>query len=597
MEMGMTYSPWLVALSIGIAIAAAFAAQGYVYRVAGLPRRDRQVGVAMGALAMGTGIWTMHFVGMLAMRTAVPVRYGFGWTFWSWLLAVAASYLAFAVFLHDVNGTMRLRTRGAEAVLMAAGIVGMHYSGMRALQGVRLSYAAPWTAVAVGLALAGSIVALTAFRLPVRMPELGWFGRLMSAVGLGGTICGMHYSAMAGTRMAMTADAMTAMAVLDRGQWLAVALTGAIAAIMGMLALALLADKRAAVRLQRHSDMKYTALFEANPDLVLVLDATGVVVDANHASLEMLGYAREEMRGRRWSDIGVPVGPHGAELMPCLKAGAKGLELQARHRQGRGVRIDFTLIPMRDGDRFVGCIAVGKDVTHQREEEERMAQVEKLRVVGQLAAGLAHEIRNPVTTVKGFLQLLREKVPEKEHYFSIVLDELDRIERITNELLVMAKPQFPNFEEHDVRLLVQETLTLMTAQANLRNIELSTAYGVDIPSVRCDGGRLKQAFVNLVKNALEATPEGGRVCVSVAREQDEVVVEVRDTGPGIPDDVLQHLGVPFYTTKPNGTGLGLTVTQRILQDHDGRLEFTSIPGQGTRARVHLPIGVAVSTAV
>lgn len=225
------------------------------------------------------------------------------------------------------------------------------------------------------------------------------------------------------------------------------------------------------------------------------------------------------------------------------------------------------------------------------EENEPRAELEreKLSMAGMLAAGIAHEIRNPLTSLRGFLQLTADKA--KPEYTAIMLSEVDRINEIVTELLELAKPKETAFEERDLPTLLEQTVTLLEAQANLSNVTLAMEPSAsELPPiiVTCEENKLKQVFINLIKNAVEASAGGGAIRIAVRESDGQAVIEVADTGSGLPSEDLEQLGQPFYTTKEHGSGLGLMVCRRIVQDHGGTMAFRSEAGEGTVVTVRLP---------
>lgn len=228
-----------------------------------------------------------------------------------------------------------------------------------------------------------------------------------------------------------------------------------------------------------------------------------------------------------------------------------------------------------------------RDVTQKKEEQSLLLQMEKLRVAGQLAAGIAHEIRNPLTAIKGFLQLLRTQ--NKDQYWGIIGEEINRIEDIVTELLVLAKPSKAQVQEADINQTLRQMVTLLEPQANLQNIVFQTDYRAEHSVVLCDENQLKQAFINYLKNSFEAMPSGGMVQIRTDNAGDHLQIEFIDTGAGIPADKLKNLGDPFFTTKESGTGLGFMVSKKIIEDHNGQLAVSSVVGEGTVIRVRLPV--------
>ncbi len=231
-----------------------------------------------------------------------------------------------------------------------------------------------------------------------------------------------------------------------------------------------------------------------------------------------------------------------------------------------------------------------RDITGQKATEEMLRKSEKLKTAGQLAAGIAHEIRNPLTSLKGFSKLLRHaSEAQAERYYRIMEGEFDRIELILGELLVLAKPHATSFKPWDVRLIVQEVVDLLNSQAILNDVVIHTEIAAQDGVIPCEKNQLKQVIMNIVKNAIESMADGGELKVRVWQESEAVHVSVTDQGVGISEDMLPKLGEPFYTTKEKGTGLGLMVSYQIIEEHGGTLAFASRPGAGTTVTIRLPL--------
>lgn len=258
---------------------------------------------------------------------------------------------------------------------------------------------------------------------------------------------------------------------------------------------------------------------------------------------------------------------------------------------GRPHWFETTLRAIRDEQgELLQVVGISRDVTDRKEAEQMVMNTEKLAAVGQMAAGIVHEIRNPLTSLIGFTQLMQE-LPAEDHSqrLAIMRGELNRIEAILNELLVLAKPQVMHIRRTDLRLLLSEVITLLTAQAAIRNVIFTIPDLVELPLVDCDPNQLKQVFINFIKNSIEAMPQGGTVTLNLSTVPDGVCVECADDGPGMPDDRVQRLGTPFYSTKEKGTGLGFMVSRKIIESHRGRIHVESEVGVGTTIQVILPV--------
>ncbi|MFE8700680.1 MASE3 domain-containing protein [Cytobacillus sp. FJAT-54145] len=249
----------------------------------------------------------------------------------------------------------------------------------------------------------------------------------------------------------------------------------------------------------------------------------------------------------------------------------------------------ITLKPVIVNQEVVEVIGSCIDITKLKRTEALLQKSEKLAVVGELAAGLAHEIRNPLTTLKGFTQLIdSQKGETNRSYIELMLSELDRIEMITNEFMAVAKPQAITFQEHDLIKIVKQIVAFSAPQALLNNIEIKEYYLTEYSDIICDINQIKQVFINLVKNAIEAMPNGGSLKIIVENQNDQIVIQIKDSGVGVPKDILPRLGEPFYTLKEKGTGLGLMVSYRIIESHQGTIAFESEEHVGTTVKITLP---------
>jgi two-component system sporulation sensor kinase A len=248
--------------------------------------------------------------------------------------------------------------------------------------------------------------------------------------------------------------------------------------------------------------------------------------------------------------------------------------------KGNGIFTEFVGIPTT----YLGKDALQviiRDITERKQAEALMLQSEKLSVAGQLAAGIAHEIRNPLTAIKGFFKLLEREMEEKKEYFHIIESELSRIELILSELLLLAKPHQVYIHEVSVHTLLKDVATLLETQAIMNNVWFDLKLNADYPMFKCDENQMKQVFINLIKNGIEAMPNGGTIFIDTKEEEEEVVIRLRDEGTGIPEDIIARLGEPFFTTKSTGTGLGLMITFNIIKNHYGKIHVTSEVNKGT----------------
>jgi len=221
---------------------------------------------------------------------------------------------------------------------------------------------------------------------------------------------------------------------------------------------------------------------------------------------------------------------------------------------------------------------------------EELRQKEKLAVIGQMAAAIGHEIRNPLSSLKGFTQLQQERYPNTNDFYPIMIQEIDRINSIVNDLMYLGKPRSIQFEKASIEEIIAYTLSITQQQAESQKVTVETIMEGPLPPLDCDEKQLKQVFINLIKNAIESMLEGGRVKISVkVLGKNKMSVSIQDEGNGIADEDILNLGEPFFTTKKDGTGLGLMVTNQIIKDHQGEMKIESIIDKGTKVNVTLPI--------
>jgi signal transduction histidine kinase len=252
------------------------------------------------------------------------------------------------------------------------------------------------------------------------------------------------------------------------------------------------------------------------------------------------------------------------------------------------INVSVTYSPIRDGKgNLVAVTSITRDISERKRTDELLRRSDKLSMVGQLAAGIAHEVRNPLTSIKGFIQLFQEKInPE---YVQVMLSELDRIELIITEFLSLAKPHATYFKKKGLEGIIKSTLAIVETQAIMKGIEVKTTWADITPFIHCDENKLKQVLINILKNGMEAMPMGGKIYIQLHQEQQHVHIRIIDEGCGISEQRLQKLGEPFYSSKEKGTGLGLMICFKIIEEHNGRIEIESKEGKGTAVNIILPV--------
>jgi len=232
-----------------------------------------------------------------------------------------------------------------------------------------------------------------------------------------------------------------------------------------------------------------------------------------------------------------------------------------------------------------------EDIIVQKETAEKLASL------GTIAAGLAHEIKNPLVSIKTLAQLLPERFDDPEfrnHFANIAINEVDRIGSIVSDLLDFAKSSEPKIESFDMARVIGDTLLMLFPQLTPKGIIVKKRFAEGLPLIRGDHSQLKQVLLNLLINSMEAMPHGGKITVDVFKDEDVIhgnrlIVRVMDTGTGVREEDKIHLFEPFFTTKGGGTGLGLSICRKITEKHNGEITIESVHNQGTTVTLTLPL--------
>lgn len=323
---------------------------------------------------------------------------------------------------------------------------------------------------------------------------------------------------------------------------------------------------------------------------VLIIDKNLKIKEVNHALTEILHVDRAEIIGENIDEIFKPHA-HQRFAQWVIERGESGHYVT----EVGGKWSTVSTKPIYIEGELWGAIAVVRDLTQYKALEDELSKREALASVGQLAAGMAHEIRNPLTSIKGFIQLLREQTRTKtaETYFHVILGEIERIDGLINDVLVLARYRDDQMVSEDFQVIeeVIGVIRLLEPELNRRGISIQLKVDTTATWIHGYRARIKQVFLNLIKNALEALVERGTgIYVHVFSTINQVVVSVEDDGVGISDEVKAQLFVPFFTTKSEGTGLGLSTSQRIVSDHGGEIYADdSAQYGGARFEVRLPL--------
>lgn len=323
---------------------------------------------------------------------------------------------------------------------------------------------------------------------------------------------------------------------------------------------------------------------------ILTTDRQGRITFVNPAGEEILELEFDGLRGKPLEKIFPAMGERAVRGQSFRR------ETSWRTPAGKQRLLGFALTPLRDPEgRRLGTIAVFQDLTGLRELEERAARSERLAVVGELAAGLAHELRNPLASIFGAIEMLsQEERSEAQPLFRIVMRETERLNRLVSEFLAYATPASPKVRRVEIAELLDSTLEVLALDPAARGLEIER--DLEVAWAMADEDQLRQVIWNLVLNAAQASPADGRIRVHCAQEDGDVLLYVEDEGCGIPPHLREKIFDPFFTTKEAGSGLGLPMIHRVVESLGGAIVVKSEVGVGTRFSIRLPRAVEVREA-
>ncbi|WGD73823.2 two-component sensor histidine kinase KinC [Bacillus subtilis] len=367
-------------------------------------------------------------------------------------------------------------------------------------------------------------------------------------------------------------------------------------------------EKQQLVKKMKDNEWKYKQLSEEKnrimdnlQEIVFQTNAKGEITYLNQAWASITGFSISECMGTMYNDYFINEKHVADHINTQIQNKASSGMFTAKYVTKNGTifwgEVHYKLYYDRD-DQFTGSLGTMSDITERKEAEDELIEInerlaresQKLSITSELAAGIAHEVRNPLTSVSGFLQIMKTQYPDRKDYFDIIFSEIKRIDLVLSELLLLAKPQAIRFKTHQLNEILKQVTTLLDTNAILSNIVIEKNFKeTDGCMINGDENQLKQVFINIIKNGIEAMPKGGVVTISTAKTASHAVISVKDEGNGMPQEKLKQIGKPFYSTKEKGTGLGLPICLRILKEHDGELKIESEAGKGSVFQVVLPL--------
>jgi PAS domain S-box-containing protein len=619
--MTSSYDYRLVTLSVVMAVCAAYAALDLAGRTTASAGRVRLAWLAGGAAAMGLGIWSMHYIGMLAFLLPVPVFYDWPTVLASLFVAIFASGVAlFVVSRSRMDWGHAL----AGSAIMGSGIATMHYIGMAAMRLPAMCHYDPLLVVlSVLLAIAMSLAALW---LSFHLREDAKTTRLekcASAGAMGAAIAAMHYTGMAAARFTpstMAPDLSHAVQVSPLG---IAGISSVTLLVLGLVSISSLVDRRFSAKstaleeselLQRElkkvvdelrkSEDRLRVLIETIPALAWTSLSDGSNDFVNRRWLEYTGVSLEQMRGA-WTTT--PFHPedideHLGKWRSALATG-ETFENEARVRRAADGEYRWFLIrglPLLDErGNIVKWYGTMTDIEDRKRAEEALskanadlAHITRVITMGEFAASIAHEVSQPlsavVTNAEACLRWLTGSVPNIEKACEAVgrvVRDGKRAGEVITQIRALSRKSGLKRQRLDMNEAIEEVLALIQGEVRTRGVALRTDFSTRLPPVSGDRVQLQQVVLNLVMNGIEAmssAQDRPRELVVGTQEgqDDQVVVTVQDSGIGIDPKITEHMFDSFYTTKGEGMGMGLSISRSIVQDHGGRLWATTNEGPG-----------------
>ena len=398
--------------------------------------------------------------------------------------------------------------------------------------------------------------------------------------------------------MALSVLQVIALLILD-SPWDVIASLLLMCAIVAVLLILLKRGNRFMMRHQKllEEENQLSTLLHSLPDFVCFKDGDGRWLKVNQFGRRLYNLEDIDYVGKTDQDLGELVPFFKDAFDYCIDSDEESWKAEQVTRceegfflpNGEFKTFDVIKVPLfHSNHERKGLVIIGRDISQQKIAEEMLLRKEKLSVVGELAAGIAHEIRNPLTSIKGFIQLLEENEHVSDHYLKVMSSEMDRINQIVGELLILSKPQMREFQSFDMSEVLRYVVKVMGHEALLKGITLNIKLPTSPILVFGDKNQCIQVFINIIKNAIESMDEG-EIDVDWKIRNESIHIIIEDEGTGIPPDRLKRLGEPFFTLKEKGMGLGLTISQKIIEDHKGSLQIDSEVNKGTRVEVTFPL--------
>lgn len=575
------HDPLLMGLSLILAVLASHVGLDLVRREKESIGRSRMGWIAAGATTMGMGIWSMHFVAMLAFRFPVPASYDIGLTAASAILAIAGAACCFLVVA---------RSRGFAVMTIGGGLMGiaiaaMHYIGMAAIMTPgHVSHDWSYVILSILIAIVASGAALMAAFGPWRSIPLP-----VASLVMGMAVAGMHYTAMLGYELHPTGSTEPAPVGMDPNA-LALLVAGANFVILFMGLVSAQFDRSMLNRIrQEKEDIRRqkdfaAGLLEASNDPILAVDAHMRITAWNKAMEQVAGIPSAEALGRRFD-----------ETPACLPDIAHGI---SEARAGNPSRLDVechgrsmsvSLFPLESAASETGALIIMRDETDLVQMREAVRHAQRMDALGQMTGSVAHDFNNLLMVIDGTAKGLQKQLPDSKEVETIIM-AATRGNGLIRKLLAFSRRQNLQPQTIDLHQRLNAAIPLIRSAAG-STVRIDLSVSSELPLVTADPNELEIALINLVVNAKDASPGGGTVRIEArAVERGIVEISVSDEGEGMDADTIAKAFDPFFTTKEagKGSGLGLSQVYGFARQSGGTARIRSTPGSGTTVSIQLP---------
>ncbi|MBJ7994767.1 PAS domain-containing sensor histidine kinase [Bacillus mycoides] len=356
---------------------------------------------------------------------------------------------------------------------------------------------------------------------------------------------------------------------------------------VGAIGIDITKRKRMEEKLKQTSN-ELELIFKAIPDLYFLSELDGTIKDCKVNSVSKFYVPIEEFIGKKFQEIlPVPIIKQFEKAINQIKTSSAPVLIDYSLQLDDEIYyFEARLLPLFEDKIMI----IVRDITERKITTELLKKSDTLNAVGQLAAGIAHKVRNPLTVIKGFMQLLQQEVGEDKEYLSLILSEISSIETVLQEFLSIAKPNAAVFEPKNLCTILDNVVDLISTQAIMKNIRITLNVDAENLLVECSEIQLKQVFYSILQNSIEAIQNGQEIIISVKKHNStEIKISILDKGIGIPSERIKRLGEPFYSTKEKGTGVGLMMSYRIIESHGGKISIKSQVGKGTTVTLFFPI--------